>query len=129
MPLSVGDSAQRTQSFTPQQVQEYTRLTGDQNPLHLLESGESRFGAPIVHGMLLAGMISAVIGTQLPGPGSVYVSQEVRFIRPVFCGDTVTAVCRVVQIYEENGQVRLRVQIRNQKNELVLSGFAVVLPP
>ena len=79
--------------------------------------------------MLLAGMISALIGTQLPGPGSVYVSQELRFIRPVFCGDTVTATCRVAQIYPENGQVRLRVQLRNQKQELVLSGYAVVLPP
>lgn len=128
-PLSIGDCAERTRSFSPQDLEDYMRLTGDQNPLHTLESGESRFGAPIVHGMLLAGMISALIGTQLPGPGSVYVSQELRFIRPVFCGDTVIAACRVAQIYPENGQVRLRVQIRNQKQELVLSGYAVVLPP
>ena len=62
-PLSVGDCAERTRSFSPQDLEDYMRLTGDQNPLHTLESGESRFGAPIVHGMLLAGMISALIGS------------------------------------------------------------------
>lgn len=127
--LTVGDSAQRSKRFTKQDLIDYIRLTGDQNPLHEMESGESRFGAPIVHGMLLAGVISALIGTQLPGPGSVYVSQEIRFIRPVFCGDTVTAICRVTELYPETKQVRLRITMRNQEDKLVLSGYAIVLPP
>ncbi|WP_085832484.1 MaoC family dehydratase [Clostridium merdae] len=127
--LTVGDSAQRSKRFTKQDLIDYIRLTGDQNPLHKMESGECRFGAPIVHGMLLAGVISALIGTQLPGPGSVYVSQEIRFIRPVFCGDTVTAICRVTQLYSDTKQARLRITMRNQEDKLVLSGYAIVLPP
>lgn len=127
--LTVGDSAQRSKSFSPQDIIDYIRITGDQNPLHELESGECRFGAPIVHGMLLAGIVSALIGTQLPGPGSVYVSQEIRFIRPVFCGDTITATCRVTELYPETKQVRLRIIMRNQEDMLVLSGYAIVLPP
>lgn len=127
--LTVGDSAQRSKRFTKQDLIDYIRLTGDQNPLHEMESGESRFGAPIVHGMLLAGVISALIGTQLPGSGSVYVSQEIRFIRPVFCGDTVTAICRVTELYSDTKQARLRITMRNQENKLVLSGYAIVLPP
>lgn len=127
--LTVGDSAQRSKCFTQQDLIEYMRLTGDQNPLHEMESGESRFDAPIVHGMLLAGIVSALIGTQLPGPGSVYVSQEIRFIRPVFCGDTVTVSCRVTKLYPETKLARLRILMRNQHNKLVLSGYAIVLPP
>lgn len=126
--LQIGDTAERTVTITEQMVEEYRRLTGDQNPLHTMASGENRFPRPIVHGMLLAGLVSSVIGMQLPGPGAVYVSQELRFARPVYVNDTVTIMCKVIRFDPETRLTKLRTLIRHTGG-LVLSGHADVLAP
>lgn len=126
--IQIGDTAQRTITISGEDVERYREVTGDQNSLHTLATGESRFDRPIVHGMLLAGFVSSVIGMQLPGPGSVYVSQELRFARPVYFGDTVLVTCKVIRFEPETRMTRLRTVIRKE-GALVLSGHADVLAP
>lgn len=79
--------------------------------------------------MLSAGFISTVLGTQLPGPGTIYMAQELRFVKPVFIGDTVTAICTVVERNEEKNRLKLETVVENQNGEKVITGFATVMPP
>lgn len=126
--IQIGDTAQRTITVSGEEVERYREVTGDQNPLHTLASGENRFDRPIVHGMLLAGFVSSVIGMQLPGPGSVYVSQELRFARPVYFNDTIVVTCKVIRFDPETRLTRLRTVI-HKDGTLILSGHAEVLAP
>lgn len=91
---SLGDRAERTRTFTEADVVEYAELSGDLNPIHLDDeyAAKSRFGRRIVHGFLTAGMISALLGTELPGIGSIYAAQSFKFLAPVYIGDTITCV-------------------------------------
>jgi len=90
MPI-VGQSASLSKTITWEDIQDFARLTGDTNPLHLDEEFaiKTRFGQRVAHGMLIAALISAVIGTQLPGPGTIYINQMLQFVAPVFIGDTI----------------------------------------
>lgn len=126
--IRLGDTAQRTITISEDDVERYRQLTGDQNPLHTLSSGATRFDKPVVHGMLLASYVSSVIGMQLPGPGSVYVSQEIRFARPVYFNDTITITCKVTRFDPETRLTRLRTVI-HKSDSLILSGYADVLAP
>jgi acyl dehydratase len=129
--LSVDDRAELVRRLDDRAITAFIDATGDENPLH----GDGAFAAattfrtPIAPGLLTAGLISAVIGTRLPGPGTVYLSQTLKFVRPVRPGDTITARVRVLEILPERNRVRLATVCANQHGEEVLLGEAWVLPP
>ena len=128
--LQIGDSAEFTKTVTEGDVYLYAGVTGDLNPAHVnqVAAEASMFKGRIAHGMLTAGFISAVLGTQLPGPGTIYMGQELSFLKPVYFGDTITAKCEVSEIIKEK-IVKLKTTATNQKGELVLDGVATVMPP
>lgn len=110
----------------------FAGLTGDFNPVHINDvlAQKSIFGERIVHGMLVAGFISAVIGMKLPGEGTVYLEQSIKFLKPVKIGDTVTATVGITEVLnEEKGILKLSTKIENQKNEKVIDGYAIVKAP
>lgn len=126
----VGDAAEMTKVITEEDVFLFAGITGDRNPIHISKefAAKSRFGERIAHGMLTAGLISAVIGMKLPGPGCLYVSQTLRFRGPVRIGDEVTVKVEVAEVVSER-RLRLATQCVNQRNEVVLDGEAVIVPP
>lgn len=131
MTLSVGDAAEMTRTVTDADVRAFADLTGDHNPVHLDEeyAAATRFGRRIAHGMLGASLISAVLANELPGRGTVYLSQTLRFTAPVFLGDTVTARVVVKALREDKPVVTLETFCTNQRGERVVEGEAVVLAP
>lgn len=129
--LRAGDSEEFSKTVTEADVVLLAGLTGDFNPAHMDEiwASKTRFGGRIVHGIFSAGLISAAIGTKLPGPGTIYLSQDLRFLAPVRIGDTLTAKVEVVEILERRNRLRLNTQVRNQEGTLVVDGTAWVMPP
>jgi len=129
MTLSVGDAAEISKTVTEEDVRAFAELTGDRNPVHLDEeyAAGTRFGRRIAHGMLGASLISAVLANELPGRGTVYLSQTLRFTAPVFLGDTVTARVVVKQVREDKPIVTLETVCTNERGERVVEGEAVVL--
>ncbi|SCY99601.1 MaoC family dehydratase [Alkaliphilus peptidifermentans] len=129
--LKIGDTAMFQKTLSETDVYLYAGITGDFNPAHINASysKDSIFKDRIVHGMLTAGLISTVLGTQLPGPGTIYLSQELKFTAPVRFLDTITAEVEVIEIIEEKNRIKLSTTCRNQRNEMVLSGIATVIPP
>ena len=128
--LKVGDRAEFEKTVTPEDVQRFADVTGDTNPLHRdpAYAAKTRFGQCIAHGMLSAGFISAALGTKLaPNCCVVYLSQSLRFLRPVKIGDTVKAVAEVKAIEPEKRIVTLETNCFNQDGEPVVKGEAVVL--
>ncbi len=128
--LEVGDHAELTQVVDESQIAAFVDAVGDHNPLHSdpAFAATTRFKEPIAPGIFTAGMISAVIGTRLPGPGAVYLSQDLRFVKPVKAGDTITARVEIVEIVRERNRIRLTTTCANQRGEEVLAGEAWVLP-
>ncbi len=131
MTLSVGDAAEMRKTIADEDVRAFAELTGDRNPVHLDEeyAAGTRFGRRIAHGMLGASLISAVLANELPGRGTVYLSQRLRFTAPVFLGDTVTARVVVKGVREDEPVVTLETFCTNQRGERVVEGEAVVLVP
>lgn len=129
--LKVGDSAQFSKTVSETDVYLFAGITGDFNPAHVDEeyAKKTYFGTRIAHGLLPAGFISAVMGTRLPGPGSVYLRQELTFLGAVKIGDTITARVEVTEIDTVKGRVRLLTTCDNQEGKRVLTGEAVVSPP
>ncbi len=129
--MAVGDAAELTRVATAGDVAEFVDSIGDHNPIHhdYAYAATTRFKKPIVPGMWTAGLISAVLGTRLPGPGCIYVSQQISFLRPVYFGDTVTARAEVVERLVERRRVRLTTVCVNQRGEEVLVGEAMLAPP
>lgn len=129
--LAVGQAAELSRTITAKDVEGFAAITGDTNPVHLDEevARASRFGGRIAHGMLSAGLISAVLGTRLPGPGAIYTGQTLRFTAPVRIGDTVTARVEVIELVPGKRRVRLSTTCTNQDGTLVLEGEATVLVP
>lgn len=126
--LSIGDSASMAKTVTETDIYLYAGITGDFNPAHVNEDAASQtvFKGRIAHGMLCAGFISAVLGMKLPGPGTIYLGQELRFAKPVRIGDTVTATCTVQELVPEKNIVKLTTVCTNQHNECVVQGVATV---
>lgn len=126
-----GASASLTRTVTEEDVQSFSVATGDTNPVHLdpVAAAHSVFGRRVAHGMLSAGLISAVLGTQLPGPGTIYLSQSLRFRGPVYIGDTVTASVVVTSVDSDRHQCVLATTVRNEAGELLLDGEARVRLP
>ncbi|HSB69458.1 MAG TPA: MaoC family dehydratase [Candidatus Methylomirabilis sp.] len=129
--LAVGDAAELSREVTAADIAKFVESVGDRNPVHSDRAfaASTPFREPIAPGIWTAGLISAVIGTRLPGPGTIYVSQELRFLGPVKPGDALTARVEVTEILRERNRVRLRTTCRNQRGEEVLAGEAWVRPP
>jgi len=128
--LSLGQSADYSREVTGADLDAFAEVTGDNNPVHLDEAyaAETQFGGRIAHGMLSAGYISTVLGTRLPGPGAIYLSQTLRFRRPVRIGDTVTATATIAEIDKARARVTLKT-VCKVAGDVVADGEAVVLAP
>jgi 3-hydroxybutyryl-CoA dehydratase len=126
----VGQSAEMTKVITEEEILRFAEITGDRNPIHISEefASQTRFGERIAHGILTAGLISAVIGMKLPGPGCLYLSQTLSFLAPVRIGDEITARAEIVEVISGK-RLKLKTQCINQRKEVVLEGEAVVVPP
>ena len=129
MKFKVGDIARMTKVINQADVETFAEISGDQNPVHLDEqyAAQSMFGKRIAHGMLVSGLISSVLGMQLPGPGSIYLSQTLGFKKPVFFGDEITAVVEVTKVREDKQIISLDTKCFNQDDEIVIDGEAVIL--
>ena len=128
--LNVGDKASFTKTVTEYDVYSFAGVSGDFNPSHTDAqwASESFFGKIIAHGVLSMGFISNVLGTQLPGPGTIYIKQKSDFIKPVYVGDTITATVEVTKKDEARNRVWLRTYCNNQRGELVVDGEAIMMP-
>ena len=129
MKIKVGDSASITKTITDADIQTFGDLTGDRNPLHFDKehARRTRFRQPISHGMLTGSLFSPIIAHQLPGEGAIYLSQSLRFIAPVFAGDTITAELTVTRVREDKQIITLEGVAKNQKGEVVIKGESIVL--
>ena len=129
--LKVGTRAEVSRLVTRRVVADFVEAVGDENPIHADEefAANTLFGKPIAPGIWTAGLLSGVMGTQLPGPGCLYMSQQLTFLKPVFFGDTITARVEVVETMAEKNRVRLKTVAVNQDGEEVLTGEAWIKPP
>jgi 3-hydroxybutyryl-CoA dehydratase len=129
--MKVGDAAVFAKTVTETDIYLYAGITGDFNPAHINETyaKDTFFKTRIAHGMLTAGFISAILGTQLPGPGAIYLKQELSFLSPVHIGDTITGRVEVLELIVEKNRARLKTTCTNQENVVVLDGEALVMPP
>ena len=129
--MKIGDSASFTKTISETDVYLYAGISGDYSPAHVTqtEAEKGMFGKRIAHGMLSAGLISAVLGTLLPGPGTIYMGQELRFTKPVAIGDTITATATVAELIPEKNRAILDTVCTNQNGDVVIKGKATVMPP
>ncbi|MBJ7556917.1 MaoC family dehydratase [Marinomonas spartinae] len=128
--LSIDQTATYTKTVTQEDVQSFAYITGDTNPVHLDAdfAATTSFGKPIAHGMLSAGFISAAIGTKLPGPGCIYLEQNLKFRAPVYIGQEVTTTITVAEINERRRRVTLKTTCECD-GKVVVSGEAIVMLP
>ena len=129
--MKIGDHASVTKTVSETDVYLFAGITGDLNPAHTNEVAASKtmFKTRIAHGMLGAGVFSEGLGMYLPGPGTIYMGQELKFTKPVHIGDTVTATATVEEIILEKNRVILDTTVVNQDGEVVIKGKATVMPP
>lgn len=129
MELNIGMSASISKTISESDILNFADLVGDYNSVHLDEekAKESIFGRRIAHGMLVGSLISSVIGTKLPGDGTIYLEQNLKFQRPIYISDTITALVTVNEILnEKKGIYRLDTVVMNQNEEVVINGYAIV---
>lgn len=126
MNLTVGQKATRTLTLTAEHVKKYAEITGDYNPLHFNEEfvSKTKFGRLVVQGGLTTGLLHALVATDLPGPGTVFLNQNWQFTAPVFIGDTITAEAEVLSVKEGKPVTQLKIEITRQDGETVLEGEA-----
>lgn len=131
MVLEIGARASRTKSITDEDVRAFAQASGDTNPVHLDDAyaATTQFGRRIAHGMLIASLVSAILGNDLPGPGTIYLGQDLKFKAPVYIGDTVTAVVELIKYREEKRIATFRTTCTNQDGKLIFEGEAVVIAP
>lgn len=129
--IQVGDVATFSKTISEFDVYMYAGISGDFNPAHInaVEAEKGMFKERIAHGMVSASLISTVLGCHLPGPGTIYMSQELSFKRPVKFGDTIEAKVEVIEKIEEKNRLILRTTCTNQHGEIVIDGKATVMPP
>jgi len=127
--FKVGDSGSYSQTISEASIAHFVGAVGDTNPLHLDAeyAKNSRFGQRIAQGVLVAGLISTVLGTKLPGVGTMYLGQNLKFLKPTYIGDTITATVRVKAIREDKPILTLETLCTNQRGERVIEGEATVL--
>ncbi len=126
MDLRVGQTATRTLTVTAGHVQSFAEITGDYNPLHFDEefAAKTKFGRLVAQGGLTTGLLHALVAMDMPGPGTVFLSQNWKFTAPVYIGDTITAEAEVVSVHDTKPVTELRIRIRQQDGETVLEGEA-----
>jgi len=126
--LAVGDSAQRARTVSTRDIELFSEITGDRNPIHYDDdvAGRSRFGGIVVQGGVTSGLLNALVAEDLPGPGSVFLEVNWRFLAPVRPGDVITAEAVVTAVREDKPVTTLRTAITNQDGVVVLDGTAVV---
>lgn len=126
MDLTIGQIAERSITLTEEHVGKYAEITGDRNPLHFDQAfaARTRFGRPIVQGGLTTGLLHALVAMDMPGPGTVFLSQHWKFTAPVYIGDEITARVEVISVHETKPVTQLRVEVSRQDGELVLEGEA-----
>lgn len=130
MKLKIGQFADFTKTVSESDVYNFAGIVGDFNSAHVneVEAEKGIFGRRIAHGMLVGSLISTVLGTKLPGNGTIYLEQNLKFKKPVYFGDTVTAFVEVIEIInEEKGVYKLNTFVKNQENEVVTDGYAIVM--
>ena len=125
---AIGARATKVRTITDDDIVRFAEVSGDRNPVHLdaAYAARSLFGQRIAHGFLISSMISALLGMELPGKGSIYLGQTLKFLAPVHIGDTVTASVEVIGVREEKRIITLRTDCTNQDGVLVLTGEAVI---
>ena len=124
MNVRVGQKATRSITLTADHVRKFAEISGDHNPLHFDEAfaAGTKFGRLVVQGGLTTGLLHALVAMDMPGPGTVFLSQDWRFTAPVFIGDTITAEAEVVKVHETKPVTQLRVKVRRESGETVLEG-------
>jgi 3-hydroxybutyryl-CoA dehydratase len=129
--IKVGDTAEFAKTVTETDIYLYAGITGDFNPAHVNEvyAKNTFFKTRIAHGMLTAGFISAIIANQLPGPGTIYLKQDLSFLAPVHIGDTITGRVEILELIPEKNRVRIKTTCSNQDGVIVISGEGLVSPP
>lgn len=130
MKYKVGDCASFSKTITETDVYGFAGICGDFNPVHInkVEAEKSIFGKQVVHGMLCSSLISTVLGMYMPGPGTIYLGQDLKFVAPVFIGDTITATAIIQEILPK-GKAKILTEVRNQNNKSVITGEAFVKLP
>ena len=124
MDLTVGQKASRSLTFTPEHVQKYAEITGDYNPLHFDEAfaASTKFGKLVVQGGLTTGILNALVAMDMPGAGTVFLSHDIKFLAPVFIGDTITGEAEVLSVHESKPVTQLKVKITRQTGEVAVEG-------
>lgn len=130
MRCEIGEKAFFSKTITETDINLFAGLCGDFNPVHVnaVEASKSIFGKRVAHGIFGASFISTVLGMYLPGPGTIYLSQTLQFKKPIYIGDTITAMVELKELLG-NGRGRLITEVMNDKDELVIMGEAVVVMP
>lgn len=129
--ISIGDEAEFSKTITEHDVYSFAGIVGDFNAVHVNKeyAMNTIFKERIAHGILGTGLISTVIGTYLPGEGTIYLSQSTKFRKPVYFGDTITAYVKVIEKNEEKNRIKLHTKCINQNNEIIIEGESIVMPP
>lgn len=129
--MKVGDEEQIQKTITEADILLFAAVSTDVNPAHINEeyAKTTFFKKRIAHGVLSGSLISAVLGTKLPGPGSIYINQNYNFKAPVFINDTLTAIVEVIEIVKEKNRVRFKTYVENQDGKVVMDGEATIMPP
>ena len=129
--LKIGHSAQLTKTVTEADIENFAKATGDFNPVHLdrAYAEKTMFKGRIAHGVLSLGFISTVLGNILPGHGTIYLSQEVKFLAPMRIGDTITARVEVIELIPEKNRAKFKTTCTNQDGKIVVDGIAWGMPP
>jgi 3-hydroxybutyryl-CoA dehydratase len=124
--FTVGEEATFTKIISDEDIAMFAKISGDENPVHVNDAYAkgTMFGGRIAHGILVTGLISAVLGTVLPGPGAIYMSQQLRFLAPVRPGDEATARAKVTEWDSEKGRITLLTEVTNQDGVTVITGEA-----
>ncbi len=129
--LKIGDFEEFSKTVSESDIYLFAGVSGDMNPAHIDEQYASKtfFKGRIAHGILVGSFISTVIGMKIPGPGTIYLEQQYKFLSPVRIGDTITARVEVIEIKNEKNKVVLQTRCFNQNGVMVIDGTAVVSPP
>lgn len=129
--ISIGDSASFTKTMSETDIYLFAGITGDLNPAHVdaVTAADGMFKQRIAHGMLSGSFISTVLAMKLPGPGTIYLGQELSFRGPVFIGDTITARVECTEKLEQRKWLKFKTTVTNQDGKLVVDGAATVIPP
>lgn len=127
--LKLGMSDSTTKTISEADILTFAELSTDRNPLHIdpVAASKGMFGKQVAHGILVSSLISAVLGTKLPGEGSVYLGQDLKFKRPVFINDTITATVEIIELREEKKIVILKTTCTNQDGAVVIDGQATIM--